>query len=65
MPKKVFLVKINGRWYDKSTGKPFVGSARVKGLTYRYTSDGQKMLETKDRPDLNKVQRKIKLIPRS
>lgn len=53
------IIRANGRWYDKLTGKPFVGTARVKGLTYRYTSDGQKILETKDKPDLDKVQRNL------
>lgn len=51
----VILENRGGKWYNKVTGEQFVGKARVKGLLYEYTKDGQKVLLTKPKPNTNRV----------
>lgn len=46
-----YMVRRNGSWYDSQTGNKFVGIVRSNGLTYRLMRDGQKVLLTK--PKLN------------
>lgn len=53
MCKKQVLINRNGRWYDKATGKQFVGKACVRGQWYEYTKDGRKVPLRKPKPNLN------------
>lgn len=49
------LIKRNGKWYNQTTGKPFVGYGRAKGLLYNYTTDGRKVLLTKNAPSAQRL----------
>lgn len=53
MCKQLILINRNGRWYNKATGKQYVGKAFVRGQWYEYTKDGRKFPLRKPKPDLN------------
>lgn len=53
------MVRRNGSWYDSQTGNKFVGIVRSNGLTYRLTRDGQKVLLTKPKPNVENFVRNI------
>lgn len=54
MAIKILRLK-NNQWIDKATGKQFIGEAKVKDQTYRYTRDGKKILLTKPKPNPQRV----------
>ena len=54
-----YMVRKNGSWYDSLTGNRFVGIVRSNGLTYRLTGDGQKVLLTKPKPNVENFVRNI------
>ena len=54
-----YMVRRNGSWYDSQTGNKFVGIVRSNGLTYRLTRDGQKVLLTKPKPNVENFVRNI------
>ena len=54
-----YMVRRNGSWYDSQTGNKFVGIVRSNGFTYRLTRDGQKVLLTKPKPNVENFVRNI------
>lgn len=57
--RRRYMVRRNGSWYDSQTGNKFVGIVRSNGLTYRLTADGQKVLLTKPKPNVENFVRNI------
>lgn len=56
---KTILIKKNNLWYNNATGQQFIGIARIKGLTYRFTKSGQKVLLTKPNPNISQFVKKL------